>query len=94
MLLSCNQQTFSIPRTSTCVIHSLGEFRDGDAVSITSPVFASTSFTSRAINMSEQFLAKLRITNGATVSVASETEATLICEDNDIFHMYVTLSNS
>ena len=88
MLLSNSQSRFPIPFTSTCVIHTIGELRDGDTVSITSPVFSSTSFTTRELNMSDRFEVPLRITNGATVTSQGELDATLVCDDDDIFHMY------
>lgn len=93
MILSYRKDTFAIPHTSTCVVHTLGKISDGDIVAVTSPVFASTNFTSKAINMSDRFDVPVKITNetGYIVNDSDELIATLVCDDNDVFNMYVRI---
>lgn len=81
---------FNIPHTSTCIINTKGKLVDGDIVEITSPIFSSTNYSSGAINLTESFNVPIKInnTNGYIISDGN-TKATLVCDDNDIFNMYV-----
>lgn len=90
MLLSYRNDTFIVPHTSTCVIHTVGTINDGDIIEVTSPVFASTSFSSRAINMSDRFNVVARVASGS-VTNDGEMKAVLVCDDNDVFNMYVRI---
>lgn len=78
---------YEVPLSSKCVIHTTGKLRDGDLVSVTSPVFASINFNSGAINMSDKF--NVPIKTNDTIVLDDETYGTLYCEDNDTFNMYV-----
>lgn len=93
MLLAYRDDIFTIPHTSTCIIHDTGEIHDGDTITITSPVFASTNFTTRSVNMSDRFDVTVRVTDPSKVFVNNkadgECKGTLVCDDNDVFHMYV-----
>lgn len=92
MLLSNNKNTFNVPHTSTCIIHTQGVIKDGSIVSVTSPIFASTNFTSRSINMSDRFNVPVRISNKSEYIINNgELKATLICNDNDVFSMFVII---
>ena len=96
MLLSYRKDELSIPHTSTCVVHTLGKICDGDTITVTSPVFASTNFTSKAINMTDRFDVPVRIKNDVGYIVNNSQElcaATLVCDDNDVSTMYVELYN-
>jgi hypothetical protein len=90
MILSYRNDKFSIPHTSTCVIHTQGVIKDGDSVTVTSPIFASTNFTSKSINMSDRFNVPIRILNdNGYITNDGEYYATLVCNDNDVFNMFV-----
>lgn len=90
MLLSYRNDSFIVPHTSTCVIHTLGTINDGDIIEVTSPVFASTSFSSRAVNMSDRFNIIARVTHGSIFN-EGDLKGTLVCDDNDVFNMYVRI---
>lgn len=90
MLLSYRNDSFIVPQTSTCVIHTLGTINDGDTIEVTSPVFASTSFSSRAVNMSDRFNVTARVTSGSVIN-NGDLKGTLVCDDNDVFNMYVRI---
>ena len=93
MLLQNRQTQFSIPHTSTCIIRTSGDIHDGDVISVVSPVFASTDFQSGSIKMTEEFDVPIRITNESRIlyDTGEERRATLVCDDNDVFHMYVRI---
>ena len=93
MILSYRQSNYHVPHTSKCIVHTTGTIRDGDTISVTSPVFASINFTSGAINTTESFNVIARITNDAhevtnTLPYGSFI-GTLVCDDDDVFNMYV-----
>lgn len=90
MLLSYRNDTFIVPHTSACVIHTKGTINDGDIIEVTSPVFASTSFLSRAVNMSDRFNVVARVASGSVIN-DGEMKAVLVCDDNDVFSMYVRI---
>lgn len=93
MILSYRNEKFTIPHTSTCIIHTPGIISNGDIVTVTSPVFASTNFTSKAINMSDRFDVPIRFTNDQVhiTNDGGELRGTLVCDDNDVFNMYVRI---
>lgn len=94
MLLSQRGDSFSIPLTSTCIIHTKGLIHDGDVIEITSPIFASVNFQSRAIHMSDRINVIARIESDETKYLDPSKgglRGTLVCKDNDIFNMYVKL---
>lgn len=93
MLISSEANTFSIPHTSTCIIHTKGVIKDKSIVSITSPIFSSTNFTSRSINMSAKFDIPIRVLNKeGYITNVDKIEATLVCNDNDVFNMHVLIN--
>lgn len=93
MLLAYRDDIFTIPHTSTCIIHTKGKIKDGDTITITSPVFASTNFTTGSINMSDRFDVVIRVSSSEKIFVNDENDGeckgTLVCDDNDVFQMYV-----
>lgn len=93
MLLSYRNDSFTVPHTSTCVIHTTGTINDGDVIEVTSPVFASTSFSTRAVNMSDRFNVIARVPSGKIKNKAIDGSFTgiLVCDDNDVFNMYVRI---
>lgn len=93
MLLSYRDDVFTVPHTSTCIIHTTGEIKDGDVITISSPVFASTNFTTGSINMRDRFDVVVRIPSGIFINDKpdGECKATLVCDDNDVFNMYVRI---
>ena len=70
-------------------------------ITVTSPIFSSIDFTSNQFNLSSGFQVQLRTDHEITAHEygtylpESNTwsdgglDATLVCDDNDIFHMYV-----
>ena len=95
MLLSYRNDSFIVPHTSTVVIHTTGTINDGDTIEVTSPVFASTSFSTRAINMSDRFNVVARVlTSSGTITndkPDGDFKGILVCDDNDVFNMYVRI---
>jgi hypothetical protein len=91
MLLQNRQMSFKVPHTSTCIIRTRGHINDGDMVEIVSPVFASANFQTGSITMTETFNFPIRIlTESRSVeNPDANLHATLVCDDNDIFNMYV-----
>lgn len=89
MLMSYRNDAFVVPHTSTCIIHTAGTIVDGMMVEVTSPVFASTSFSTRAINLSNKFTVVARV-NGS-VDSDGNLKGTLVCDDDDVFNMYVKI---
>ena len=91
MLLQNRSMTISIPHTSTCIIRTGGTIHDGDTVSIVSPVFASLHYQSGSIELTETFDLPIRIlTNSREIqNPKNNYRATLVCDDNDVFNMYV-----
>ena len=91
MILSYRREDYPVPLTSKCIIHTTGNKRDGDIVSVTSPVFASMNFTSGAINTSDKFDVVLKLGVDETITLTGYTYGTLHCEDSDTFSMYVSV---
>lgn len=95
MLLEYSTNDFKIPHTSTCHIMNTGDINDGDTVTITSPIFASIDFTSGAFNVKSTFNVPIRIQNAdKSIHIPDDTTnvgypSTLVCDDNDVFNMYV-----
>jgi len=89
MLLQYYPITYNIPHTSTCQITSTGTFSDGDTITVTSPVFSSIDFTSNQFQLSSGFEVRLRTTE--PIVIQEQLQATLVCDDNDPFNMYVRL---
>lgn len=91
MLLSNTRNSFHVPHTSTCVIHTKGEIKNGDTISVSSPIFASINFISKTITMSDKFDVIIKLINQESIKNDNELNATLVCDDNDIFNMYVKI---
>ena len=92
MLLSKRNDSFSIPHTSTCIIHTKGIINDGDTIEISSPVFSSINFSTGAMNMSECFNVPIKILNGSkSIESDGSITGTLVCDDDDVFGMYVRI---
>ncbi len=91
MLLQNRDMTISIPHTSQCIIRTRDTIKDGDTVEIVSPVFSSVNYQSGSIEMTETFKLPIRILNESRMisNPNDNYEATLVCDDNDVFHMYV-----
>lgn len=93
MLLSYRADSFTVPHTSTCIIRTTGVINDGDMIEVTSPVFASTNFSSRAINMKDSFSVIARVSSGSVVNDKPDGtfKGILVCDDDDVFNMYVRI---
>lgn len=92
MILSQRASEFSVPHTSTCVIITQGTIKNGDTVSVTSPVFPSHSITQLALESSNSFEVPIKIlTPEGQVDSNGSLKATLVCDDNDVQHMYVRI---
>lgn len=95
MLLSYRKDIFSIPLSSSCIIHTIGEIHDGDIVEITSPIFSSINYTSRAINMSDKISVPIKfMDSNKYMDSEGNVKGTLMCDDNDISNMYVNVDDS
>ena len=93
MLLQNRQLSFKVPHTSTCIIRTQGRINDGDVVEIISPVFASADFQTGSITTTETFNVPIRILTESRFieNPDASYEATLVCDDNDVFNMYVRI---
>lgn len=91
MLLSISGDDFTIPHTSTCIIHTEGTIHNGDIVEISSVIFSSTRYTSRAVDIGDRFNVTARVLSSEPVVSDGNLKATLVCDDNDIFNMYVRI---
>lgn len=91
MLLQNRDMTIKVPHTSTCIIKTRGHINDGDIVEIISPVFASANFQTGSITMTESFNFPIRILTESRFveNPNADMQATLVCDDNDVFNMYV-----
>lgn len=90
MLLSRRNDSFTVPHTSVCEIITTGPISDGDIIEIRSPVFSSSKGTTRAYTVSDTFSVIARVPNG---TIDGATIGTLVCDDNDIFRMYVRIQD-
>lgn len=91
MLLQARDMTIKVPHTSTCIIKTSGRIYDKQTVEVVSPIFASVNFQSGSIFTTETFQVPVWILNdtGYIDNPDGKYESTLVCDDNDIFHMYV-----
>ena len=90
MILSYRDSAPKVPISSSCIIKTKGILRDGDVISVTSPLFASVDYSSGAINTSETFDVKFTTSNPDGVNNEhGDLVGTLICTDNDLFNLYV-----
>ncbi len=91
MLLQNRKLNFKVPHTSTCIVKTTGVIQDGDVIDVVSPVFASVDFRSGSIETTESFKVPIVILNESRSfdNSTGDVHATLVCDDNDIFHMYV-----
>ena len=69
---------------TTGVVYNEGQ------VTITSPVFSSIDYNSKSLSLSQEFQVPLRI-NQESITLTGDEEAVLVCDDNDVFKMYVKL---
>lgn len=95
MLLQARDMTIKVPHTSTCIIKTKGRINDGDTIEVVSPIFSSVDFQSGSIMTTETFCVPIHILNTERFieNPTGDYEATLVCDDNDIFHMYVRIQN-
>lgn len=91
MLLQARDMSIRVPHTSTCIIKTTGHIQDGDVVEVVSPVFSSIDFQSGSIVKTKSFQVPIHIlTEERSIENPDGVyETTLVCDDNDIFHMYV-----
>jgi len=61
MLLQYYQTEFSIPHTSKCHLKTSGLVNNGGQVTITSPVFSSIDYNSKALTLSSEFTVPIRL---------------------------------
>ena len=90
MLLQYYQTEFSIPHTSKCHLKTSGLVNNGGQVTIASPVFSSIDYNSKALTLSSEFTVPIRL-NQSQVDLTGDEDAVLVCDDNDIFGMYVKI---
>ena len=89
MILS-NIQTFVVPHTSTCIVHTHGVIKNGDKIEISSPTFPSFDLTTNALTSASKFFVEMKITNpNGYIETDEDFEAILVCDDNDVTSMYV-----
>lgn len=88
MLLQYYPIQYNIPHTSTCHI-SEGTYHNGDMVTITSPIFSSIDFTSNQFYLSSGLEVRLQLQQESMVVPEGGMDVTLVCDDNDVFNMYV-----
>ena len=91
MLLSYDSDDFIIPHTSSCIVKTKGVINDGDEVSVSSVIFASTKFVARAVDIGDTFNVTARVLADGPVTSDGNLSATLVCDDNDVFNMYVRI---
>lgn len=94
MLLSYRNDLFEIPHTSQCNVHTSGVIHNLDKVEVSSPIFASVSFFTGEINTADTFEVSAHIIGGSNEVTFQEGvihHATLVCDDNDVFSMYVRI---
>jgi hypothetical protein len=90
MILSYRDSGPQVPISSSCIIKTKGILRDGDIISVTSPLFSSVDYSSGAINTSETFDVKFSTSKSEGVNNEhGDMIGTLICTDNDLFNLYV-----
>jgi len=90
MLLQYYQNDYSIPHTSKCHLKTSGLVYNEGQVTITSPVFSSIDYNSKSLRLSSEFTVPIRLTQESIVLTGDEN-AVLVCDDNDVFGMYVKL---
>ena len=91
MLLQYYPIQYNIPHTSTCHITTEGTIENGSMVTVTSPIFSSIDFTSNQFYLSSGLEVKLQSKQGSIVVPEGGMNATLVCDDDDIFNMYVRI---
>ena len=91
MLLQYYQNEFHIPHTSKCHLKTAGLVYNEGQVTITSPVFSSIDYNSKALTLSSEFDVPIRLNNRDSIELTGDEDAVLVCDDNDIFKMYVKL---
>lgn len=85
MLLQYYPINVTVPHTSTCHITSI---TNDNIATITSPIFSSIDFTSNQFNLSSGL--DVQIHSYEVLDIPEDgLDATLVCDDNDIFNMYV-----
>lgn len=81
-----------IPLSSKCYINNRGVIRNGDIISVMSPIFSSINYSSGAINLDESFNVRFKTDKENGVEITDDNyEAYLNSEDQDIDHLYVTM---
>lgn len=90
MLLQYYQTEYSIPHTSKCHLKTSGLVYNEGQVTITSPVFSSIDYNSKVLTLSSEFNVPIRLSNDS-IELTGNENAVLVCDDNDVFGMYVKL---
>lgn len=80
-----------IPKSSKCYITNRGVIKDGDVISVISPIFSSMDYSSRAVQLSESLNAVFHTIKESVVITDGNNEAYLCSEDQDINNLYVTM---
>ena len=91
MLLQYYQNEYQIPHTSKCHLKTSGLVYNEGQVTITSPVFSSIDYNSKALTLSSEFNVPIRLFGMDSIELTGDENAVLVCDDNDIFGMYVKL---
>ena len=81
-----------IPLNSKCYINNRGLIKDGDIISVVSPIFSSINYSTKKIKLDDSFdvVFKTDNINGILID-DNNNEAFLNCKDQDILNMYVTI---
>ena len=91
MLLQYYQTEYTIPHTSKCHLKTSGLVYNEGQVTITSPVFSSIDYNSKALTLSSEFNVPIRLFGMDSIELTGDENAVLVCDDNDVFGMYVKL---
>lgn len=93
MLLKNKQlRQILIPVSSKCYINNRGIIKDGDIISVMSPIFASINYTSKVTNLEDSFDVVFRTSKSEGVVITDDNnEAFLNSDDQDVEHLFVTM---
>lgn len=79
-----------IPVSSKCIIKTRGLVKNGDVISVTSPMFSSINYSSRAVVLDESFDVVFRSDDIEITD--NNCEAFLNSDDQDVNNLYVTMT--
>jgi len=81
-----------IPVSSKCYINNRGLIKNGDIISVISPIFSSINYSSKAVNLDNTFEVIFKTNNPNGVIITDENnEAFLNADDQDVNNLFVTM---